>query len=77
MGVRKGWPTAYLSLHLENSMGEVRSMAEQAQIQASNAVAQATTNYDLLTNKATYGLSAIKAKLTILIPKYSTMLLMQ
>jgi hypothetical protein len=54
--------TAYLSLHLENSMGEVRSMAEQAQIQASNAVAQATTNYDLLTN-TTYGLSAIKAKL--------------
>jgi hypothetical protein len=54
--------TAYLSLHLENSMGEVRSMAEQAQIQASNAVAQATTNYDLLTN-TTYGLSAIKTKL--------------
>jgi hypothetical protein len=54
--------TAYLSLHLENSMGEVRSMAEQAQIQASNAVAQATTNYALLTND-TYGLSAIKAKL--------------
>lgn len=58
----KGGHTAYLSLHLENSMGEVRSMAEQAQIQASNAVAQATTNYDLLTN-TTYGLSAIKAKL--------------
>jgi len=54
--------TAYLSLHLENSMGEVRSMAEQAQIQASNAVVQATTNNDLLTD-ATYGLSAIKAKL--------------
>jgi hypothetical protein len=54
--------TAYLSLHLENSMGEVRSMAEQAQIQASNAVAQATANNALLTD-ATYGLSAIKAKL--------------
>ncbi len=54
--------TAYLSLHLENSMGEVRSMAEQAQIQASNAVAQATENNALLTN-TTYGLSAIKTKL--------------
>ena len=54
--------TAYLSLHLENSMGEVRSMAEQAQIQASNAVVQATENNDLLTND-TYGLSAIKTKL--------------
>jgi hypothetical protein len=58
----KGGHVAYLSLHLENSMGEVRSMAEQAQIQASNAVAQATANNDLLTND-TYGLSAIKAKL--------------
>jgi hypothetical protein len=54
--------TAYLSLHLENSMGEVRSMAEQAQNQASNAVAQATENNDLLTD-TTYGLSAIKTKL--------------
>ena len=54
--------TAYLSLHLENSMGEVRSMAEQAQIQASNAVVQATTNSALLTDD-TYGLSAIKTKL--------------
>jgi hypothetical protein len=43
-------------------MGEVRSMAEQAQIQASDAVVQATANNDLLTN-TTYGLSAIKTKL--------------